>query len=396
MQLSKKALGITPSLTLGIDALSKQMKKEGKDVVGFGAGEPDFDTPEYIKKAAVEALEKGATKYTPVSGTLALREAVCNRYERKYGLSYQPSQVVVSSGAKHSLYNVFQAILNPGDEVVLIVPYWLTYPEQIKMAGGVPVYVEAKEENDFQAQVCDIKKVITDKTRAIVVNSPSNPCGNVYSIEEMRGIAQLAEEHDFFIVADEIYDELMYVEYGTSIATVSDAAKERTIVVNGMSKAYAMTGWRIGYTIAPEEVAKVMTSYQSHSTSNPCSIAQYASVAALEGDQGEVERMVEVFRKRGELMYKLVNEIPHIHCRMPGGAFYIFINIKDTFGKQYNGKQIRDSISFSEILLKEKLVAVVPGIAFGAEGYIRLSYATCEENIKKGLERIGEFCRALA
>ena len=204
MQLSKKALGITPSLTLGIDALSKQMKKEGKDVVGFGAGEPDFDTPEYIKKAAVEALEKGATKYTPVSGTLALREAVCNRYERKYGLSYQPSQVVVSSGAKHSLYNVFQAILNPGDEVVLIVPYWLTYPEQIKMAGGVPVYVEAKEENDFQAQVCDIKKVITDKTRAIVVNSPSNPCGNVYSIEEMRGIAQLAEEHDFFIVADDV------------------------------------------------------------------------------------------------------------------------------------------------------------------------------------------------
>ncbi|MBQ9942728.1 MAG: pyridoxal phosphate-dependent aminotransferase [Christensenellaceae bacterium] len=395
MQVSKKAMAIAPSLTLGIDALAKQMRKEGKDVVGFGAGEPDFDTPQDIKDAAIAAILQGKTKYTPASGLEELKQAVCGRYERKFSLTYDPAQVVISNGAKHSLFNVFQAVINPGDEVIIPAPYWLTYPELVKMADGVPVIVETKEENNFEPEVEAIRAAITPATRVILVNSPSNPCGCVYSKACMEGIAALAKEFDLYILADEIYDELTYTDFGTSIATLSEDTKARTIIVNGMSKAYAMTGWRMGYTIAPGDVAKVMGSYQSHSTSNPCSVTQYASIAALNGPQEEVAAMVKVFETRSHLMNELINAIPGMSCRQPEGAFYAFANISGVIGKKYNGQQITGSASFAEVLLKEKLTAVVPGVAFGADEYIRLSYANSEENIKKGLARIAEFCSEL-
>ena len=395
MELSKKATAIAPSLTLKIDALSNQMKAEGKDVIGFGAGEPDFPTPTYIKEAAKEALDKDFTRYTPASGMLELKKAVCARYKRKYGLSYAPEQVVISSGAKHSLFNAFQAILNPGDEVIVLSPYWVTYPELVKMADGAPVFVETSAENNFRADAEQIEAAITDKTRAIILNSPSNPCGCVYGRDVLEKIGALAVKHDFYIISDEIYDELNYGEPITSIATIGEEVRKRTIIVNGMSKAYAMTGWRIGYTLSDASIAKVMGSYQSHATSNPCSIAQYASVAALNGDGTDVAEMVEAFKKRSRLMYKLVNDIPGLSCKLPEGAFYIFVSIKGCIGKSINGQVIDGSISFAEQLLKEKNVAVVPGIAFGADEYIRLSYATSEENITKGLARIDSFCREL-
>lgn len=395
MELSKKATAIAPSLTLKIDALSKQMKAEGKDVIGFGAGEPDFPTPTYIKEAAKEALDKDFTRYTPASGMLELKKAVCARYKRKYGLSYAPEQVVISNGAKHSLFNAFQAILNPGDEVIVLSPYWVTYPELVKMADGVPVFVETSAENNFRADAEQVEAAITDKTRAIILNSPSNPCGCVYGRDVLEKIGALAVKHDFYIISDEIYDELNYGEPITSIATMGEEVRKRTIIVNGMSKAYAMTGWRIGYTLSEASIAKVMGSYQSHATSNPCSIAQYASVAALNGDGTDVAEMVEAFKKRSRLMYKLVNDIPGLSCKLPEGAFYIFVSIKGCIGKSVNGQVIDGSISFAEQLLKEKNVAVVPGIAFGADEYIRLSYATSEENITKGLARIDSFCREL-
>lgn len=395
MKFSKKAMGISPSLTLGIDTLSKEMKAQGKDVVSFGVGEPDFDTPEYIKEAAKAAMDHGHTKYTPVPGIMELREAIAERYREAYGLEYAAASVVVSNGAKQSLYNTFQAILDPGDEVIIIAPYWVTYPELVKMASGVPVIVEAREEQDFQPDLAQIEAAVTEHTQAIIVNNPSNPCGNVYSEEILTGIAEIAKKHDLLIISDEIYDVLCYGREMISIANVSEDAKARTVIVNGMSKAYAMTGWRMGYTISDPALAKVMTSYQSHSSSNPSSISQYAALAALQGPQEDRERMVEAFAKRAELIYQLLNEIPGVTCRMPAGAFYVLPNIKSAIGKRYHGEQIQSSIHFSELLLKEKLVAVVPGEAFGAPGYMRLSYATSEENIRKGLERIKAFMSEL-
>lgn len=398
MQLSKKVMAIAPSLTLKIDALSKEMKAQGKDVIGFGAGEPDFDTPEYIKLAAKDALDAGQTKYTPASGIVSLKQAVCKRYERKYGLKFDANQVVVSNGAKHSLFNVMQSILNPGDEVIIIAPYWLTYPELVKMADGVPVFVEAKEENAFHPTVDLIAKAVTPKTRAIIINSPSNPCGCVYSKDVLKGIAELAINNDFIVVSDEIYDELDYTENVSSIASVSEEAKAHTVIVNGMSKAYAMTGWRIGYTISSPELAKAMDAYQSQATSNPCSIAQYASVAALNAENGaaeQLEKMVAVFEHRSRLMSKLINSTNLLKCIQPEGAFYSLVNISKCIGKRLDGEVIDGSIKFAELLLKKKLTAVVPGIAFGADNYVRMSYAVSEENIRNGIERIAEFCDML-
>ena len=394
-ELSKRALGISPSLTLKIDALSKEMRHRGEDVIGFGAGEPDFDTPEYIKKAAEQAILEGKTKYTPASGTVELKQAVCDRYMRKYDLAYQPSQVVVSNGAKHSLYNVMNTLINPGDEVILITPYWLTYPELVRMAGGVPVFVEAREADSFQPDPETIRQAVTPRTVAIVVNSPSNPCGCVYTRKTMEGIAALAEEYDLWIISDEIYDDLTYIEDAESIACVSADAKARTIIVNGMSKSYAMTGWRIGYAIAPEEVARVMGSYQSQATSNPCSIAQFASVEALNGPQTDIELMLAVFEHRSRLMHRLINKIDGISCRLPEGAFYVMANISSLIGKSYRGEKITDSVKFAELLLKGKLVAVVPGKAFGADNYVSLSYATSEENIRRCIRRLGVFVAEL-
>ena len=391
MKFSKKAMGISPSLTLGIDTLSKEMKAQGQDVVSFGVGEPDFDTPVYIKEAAKAAIDRGYTKYTPVPGIMELREAIAERYRQVYGLSYTAANVVVSNGAKQSLYNIFQAILDPGDEVIIISPYWVTYPELVKMASGTPVIVEAKEEDHFQPDISKIEEAVTERTRAIIVNNPSNPCGNVYSRESLEEIAQIAQKYDLVIVSDEIYDVLCYQGDMISIAGISEDAKERTVIVNGMSKAFAMTGWRMGYTISDPALAKVMTSYQSHSSSNPSSISQHAALAALLGPKDDMKEMVTAFAARAKLIYQLLNEIPGVSCQMPAGAFYVLPNIKSAFGKCYRGVRIENSVQFAELLLKEKLVAVVPGIAFGAEGYMRLSYATSEENIKKGIGRIREY-----
>jgi len=396
MQLSNRVMGIAPSLTLKISAMEKELKAQGRDVVGFGAGEPDFDTPQFIKDAAKTALDKGLTKYTPAEGTKELKEAIAARLNAKYGLSYAPDCITVNNGAKHSLFNVCQAILNPGDECLLPSPYWLTYPELVKMADALPVYVETTEENDFKASVEDLEKALTKKTKALILNSPSNPCGCVYGRQEMQEIADFAVKHGLYVISDEIYDELVYGgREHVSIATLGEEIKERTILVNGMSKAYSMTGWRIGYTASVKELAKAMGSYQSHATSNPNSIAQYASAAALKGPQDFIGEMRHSFEKRRNLMYDMINGIEGLSCRMPDGAFYIMVNISDVIGKTYEGKTITGSLDFSEMLLSATLTAVVPGVAFGADRFVRLSYATSEDKIKKGIERIGEFIEML-
>ncbi len=396
MQLSQKALAIPPSLTLKITAMAKKMKSQGQDVVGFGAGEPDFDTPANIKEAAKRALDAGFTKYTPASGMLELKQAICNSLKAKEGLDYTPSQIVVSNGAKHSLFNIFQAILNPGDEVIIITPFWLTYPELVKMADGVPVYVEAYESNNFEPSKEDILAAVTDRTKAIIINNPSNPTGSVYTQKTLADIAHIAREHDFFIVSDEIYDELIYDSHKhLSIADVSKDAYRRTIMVNGLSKSYSMTGWRIGYTASSEEIAKVMGGYQSHATSNPCSISQAASIEALTGPQDELVKMREEFNRRRKKIVKMINEIDGLSCITPKGAFYVMMNISQLKGKSLHGRTINNSMDFAEMLLDEALVAVVPGAAFGADDFERLSYAISMDSIKKGIKRIGEFVALL-
>ncbi|MEI6101352.1 MAG: pyridoxal phosphate-dependent aminotransferase, partial [Eubacteriales bacterium] len=381
MQFSKKALAITPSPTLKITAMEKEMLSNGKDVIGFGAGEPDMDTPDYIKLAAKEALDRGITKYTPASGTLDLKKAVAARLNRKYGLVYEPAQIVISNGAKHSLFNAFQAILNPGDEVIIISPYWVTYPELVKMADGEPVYVEAAENNNFEPKLEDIEAAITTRTAAIIVNSPSNPCGCVYSRKTLEGIAELARKHDLYVISDEIYDELTYdntTHY--SFPALSGDAYSRTILVNGLSKAYSMTGWRMGYTACSKELAKIMDSYQSHATSNASSITQYASVVALNGPQDDLVAMVREFGLRRDMMVELIGCMKNVCCIKPEGAFYVMLDITGVIGRKCGDTIITGSLAFTQCLLEESLVAVVPGVAFGADNFVRLSYATSREN----------------
>lgn len=393
MILSKKAMSISPSMTLKISAMAKKMKKEGRDVIGFGAGEPDFDTPEYIKNAAKKALDLGITKYTPASGMLSLKEAIAKRLDDKYNLSYSPSDIVISNGAKHSLFNIFAAILNPGDEVIIPVPYWVTYPELVKMSDGVPVFLETNE--TFKATAKSIKDAITDKTKALILNTPSNPCGAVYSRQELKEIADVVLEAGIFVISDEIYDELIYEGEHTSIASFGEQIKDASIIVNGMSKTYAMTGWRIGYTASNGQLAKIMGSYQSHAASNPNSIAQYASIEALTGPQDDVARMKKAFNERRILICSLINNIDGLSCSVPNGAFYVMMNISGIKGKAYDGIVINNSAEFSEMLLKNTLTAVVPGVAFGADDYVRMGYATSEENIVIGMERIKEFIGSL-
>ncbi len=392
MQLSEKAIAISPSLTLKITAMAKQMKEDGFDVVGFGAGEPDFDTPKNVKDAAVRALELGLTKYTPASGTNDLKQAVCKYLDEKYQLKYEAPQIVVSNGAKHSLFNVFQTILNPKDEVIIITPFWLTYPELVKMADGVPVYVESKEAHNFEPVEKDILAAITKNTKAIIVNSPSNPCGCVYSEETLAMIAKIAKDNNLYIVSDEIYSELLYDGHKhESIANISEDAYSRTIVVNGLSKSYSMTGWRIGYTASSKEIAKIMGSYQSHATSNPCTMAQYASVEALTGPQDALLNMREEFDRRRKQMVASINAIDGVSCNAPMGAFYVMMNISQLKGRKVEGKEITSSVDFSEMLLDKVMAAVVPGAAFGADDFVRLSYAISMEAIEKGIKRIAEF-----
>jgi len=396
MKLSLKSSSIAPSLTLSIDAKAKQMISEGLDVVGFGAGEPDFGTPKFILDAAKEAIDKGLTKYTPVSGTLQLKQAICRKFKQDNKLSYEPDQIIVSNGAKHSLYNIFQAILNPGDEVLIPSPYWLSYPEMVQMADGVPVFIDSKECNEFRPTLEGIAKSTTKQTKALIINSPNNPTGSTYSEKELRQIADIAVKNNLFVVSDEIYEELIYDgEIHHSIASFDKDIYDKTITVNGMSKSYAMTGWRIGYVAARREIIDIMTNIQSHSTSNPNSIAQYAASAALNGTKEEVHKMRGEFETRRDYMVERINKMPLVSCAIPKGAFYVMMNISLLFGKTINGKKITGSLAFSEILLDMAKVAVVPGIVFGAEGYVRLSYATSLNNIKKGLDKILTFIEQL-
>ncbi len=389
MQISKKFEQIAPSPTLAIDAKFKEMKASGLNVVGFGAGEPDFDTPEHIKQAAISAIMGGKTKYTPASGTIELKKAICAKFQRDNGLSYEPANIVVSNGAKHALMNAFGAILNLGDEVVIPAPYWVSYPEMVKINDGVPVILFTKEEDSFKFTPEQLEASITSKTRAIVLNSPSNPTGMIYSEEELRAIADVCLKYDLYIISDEIYEHLVYGgAKHVSIASISDEIKERTIIVNGLSKTYAMTGWRIGYTASDAKLAKLMSNVQSHATSNPNSIAQEASVAALNGPTDELEKMRVEFDKRRQYMVEYMNSIEGVSCTEPLGAFYVMMNIEKLIGKVIKGKLIETADDFAEIFLENQLVAVVPGTGFDAPHHVRWSYATSIENIKEGLSRL--------
>ena len=396
LTVSHRAQNITPSLTLSIDARAKEMRAAGLDVVGFGAGEPDFPTPQFICDAAKEALDKGMTRYTPAAGTVALRQAICDKLKRDNGLDYTPSDIIVSNGAKHSLYTIFQTIIDPGDEVLIPTPCWVSYPEMVRMAGGVPVFIPSDESNNFVPTHRDIAARVTRRTKAMIITSPSNPNGSVWSKDDLLFVANLAVTHPFFVVSDEIYEKLLYDgAQHVSIAQLGEQIKNQTFVVNGMSKAYAMTGWRIGYVAGPRIEIRAMGAFQSQATSNPNAMAQYASIAALESDQSCVAEMVAAFEKRRNMMVDKINSIPGLSCLKPQGAFYIMLNIKGILGRKYQGRPIEGSMDFAELLLAEKQVALVPGVAFEADGYCRLSYATSEEQITKGLERIEAFVNEL-
>lgn len=396
MEYSRKAKNINPSITLAITAKAKALKAEGVDVVSFGAGEPDFNTPKNIINAAIRAMDEGKTKYTPTAGILELREAICNKLEKDNDLKYNPNQIIVSTGAKQCLADVFMAILNPGDEVIVPTPYWVSYPELIKLADGIPVFVEANEKAGYKYTIEDLENVVTDKTKALVLNSPNNPTGTIYQKEELEVIAKFAKKHDILIISDEMYEKLIYDgEKHISIASLSQDAYERTIVINGVSKAYAMTGWRIGYAAAKEEIIKLMVSVQSHVTSNPNSIAQYASVEALNGPTDELVKMIAEFDNRRKFMVKRIGEIEGLDIIYPKGAFYLMINVSCVYGKAINGKTIKSSLDFSSELLEEEKVAVIPGAAFGLDKFVRLSYATSQKDIEEGLNRIENFIKKL-
>ena len=396
LTVSHRCQNIAPSLTLSIDARAKEMKAAGLDVIGFGAGEPDFPTPQFICDAAKEALDIGMTRYTPAAGTKALRKAICKKLERDNDMTYTYGDIVVSSGAKHSLYNVFQAIIDPGDEVLIPTPCWVSYPEMVRMAGGIPVYIPADESTNFIPTNRDIASRVTRRTKAIIITSPSNPNGSVWSREQLQFVADLAVSHPFYVVSDEIYEKLIYDgQKHFSIAQLGEEIKAQTFIVNGMSKAYAMTGWRIGYVAGPRQEMKAMANFQSHATSNANSIAQYAALKALEAGDECIQPMVAEFEKRRDAMVERINQIPGLSCLKPQGAFYIMLNIKQLLGRSYNGRMIESSMDFAELLLAEKEVAVVPGVAFEAEGFCRLSYAIALEQCMKGLDRIEEFVRLL-
>jgi len=396
MELNERAKNISPSPTLAIDAKAKQMIAEGTKVINFGAGEPDFDTPDHIKQAAVEALEKGMTKYTPVAGILPLREAIAKKFKVDNNLDYEPSQVVVSAGAKHSLYNAFMVLCQPGDEVILPAPYWVSYLEQIKLAGAAPLIVQTRQENGFKLTPEELRSTLTPRTRLLVLNSPSNPTGAVYTRDELAALGEVLLENNISVISDEIYEKLVYDgEKHISIAELSPELKDQTVIINGVSKAYSMTGWRIGYAAAPAEVAKAMNDLQSHSTSNPTSIAQAGALAALEGSQGPVSEMVEQFDRRRKYMVERLQSMPGISCNTPRGAFYVFPSMKGLIGKSYNGKKIAGASDFAAIILENARVAVVPGIAFGDDTCFRLSYATSMENIEEGLNRMENLIKEL-
>ena len=377
---------------MAIDSMFKQMKADGIDVIGFAAGEPDFNTPDEIKEAGIAAIINNNTRYTPARGTVELRQAVCDRMKADCGVEYVPNQVVVASGAKHAVYIALRAIVNPGDEVILPAPYWVSYIELIKMMGGVPVVVTATEEEHFKLSADKLAAAITPKTKALILNNPSNPTGMMYSREELEALAAVCTEADIYVISDEIYACLVYDggEF-TSFAALSEDAKERTILINGVSKAYAMTGWRIGYACANDQIAKVMANYVSHSTGSPVAISQKASVAALTGSQEKVETMRQAFEERRNYIVERMNAIPGVSCIKPEGAFYVMMNLEKLIGKTIHGVEITNDNVFADAFLKYGLVAVVPGSGFGAPNFVRWSYATSMDNIKEGLNRLEKF-----
>jgi len=396
MKLAARTEKLKPSATLAITAKVKALKAEGIDIVGFGAGEPDFDTPEHIKEEAIQAIRGGFTKYTAVGGIDELKNAILLRLNEDYGLKYEKSEIIVSCGAKHTLYNLSQVLFEEGDEVIIPAPYWVSYPEQVVLAGGTPVLIEAKEENGFKIDPDELKKLITPHTKALILNYPSNPTGATYTEEELREIVDVAMRAKLLIISDEIYDKILYDGLThTPVATLGDDVKKSTILVNGVSKTYSMTGWRIGFAAGDKRIIGFMSDLQGQSTSNPVSISQRAAAEALKGKQGEVKRMAVEFERRKNYIVDKLNEIPGFSCFNPQGAFYVFPNISKLFGKKYAGKEIRNSVNVTEFLLEEAKVAVVPGIEFGADNYIRISYATSMEEIKKGIARIEEAVQKL-
>ena len=395
-RIAQKMSMISPSLTLAISAKAKAMKQAGESVVSFGVGEPDFNTPDHIIESAKKALDAGQTKYTPSSGLLPLRKAICEKFKKDNGLDYEPSQIIVSNGAKHSIFNACYAILDEGDEVIIPAPYWLTYPEVVKVCGGVPKYLYCKKENKFKFSAEELKAAITPKTKMLIFNSPSNPTGAVYNEEEVRAIAKVCEEAGIFVLSDEIYEKLCYNGVKPfSIAACSEAMKDLTITINGVSKSYAMTGWRIGYLAAPKDVAKAIDSFQSHATSNASSISQYATLEALNSPEEDMQKMVKVFDGRRAKILKLIEKIDGVTGVEPDGAFYVMLVVNGLYGKKYGDKVIDGSIAFADALLEGEKVATIPGISFGADDCIRLSYALSEADIEEGLARIARFVSEL-
>lgn len=392
--ISKIASQIQASTTLVIDSMFKDMKANGIDVVGFGAGEPDFPTPEHIKQAGIRAIETNKTKYTPASGLLDLKKAVCHRLLEDYQLDYRPEQIVIASGAKHSVYLTLMVLCDPGDEVVIAAPYWVSYSEMVRQAGAIPIIVAAGEEQSFKITAEQLEAAITPKTKVFMLNSPSNPTGMVYSREELEAIATICLRHNIYIIADDIYSNLVYdgLPY-CSIASLGKEVKRHCIVINGVSKSYAMTGWRIGYSAAEPEIARAMSNYVSHSTSAPSTISQYAAIEALNGPQDEIEEMRKAFQARRDHLVARMNEIDGVSCMKPQGAFYVMMNMKSFIGKTMYGQIIHDDNDFAKLFLEKGLVATVPCSAFAAPGFIRWSYATSMQEIDKGLDRLEAFIK---
>lgn len=394
--LSNKALAVSPSSTLAITAKAKELRAAGKDVVGFGAGEPDFDTPDNINQAAIQAINEGFTKYTAAAGMPELRKTISDKFRTKNKIDYVPEQIVVSNGGKHSLTNIFEAILNPGDEVIIPVPFWLSYPEIVKLADGVPVFVECSAEQQYKITPEQLAAVCTEKTKAFVLNSPSNPTGMIYTKEELEALAKVIVEKDIFVISDEIYENLVYDgAEAISIASLGQDIYEHTITCNGMAKAYAMTGWRIGYAAAPLAVAKVMANLQSHQTSNPNSIAQKASIEALNGPQDSVEAMRQEFDKRRVYMYERISKMPYVHTLKPQGAFYMFVDMSEVLTMKYKGETVGTVDALASHLINDYMTAVIPCGDFGCPNHIRLSYAISLEQIEKGLDRIEAYLKEL-
>ena len=389
--LSKIAAGVSPSATLAVSALAKKMKAEGKDVIGFGAGEPDFATPDRISYAGVRAICDGKTRYTPAAGMIELRQAICDRAKADYGLEYEPTQAVVASGAKHMVYIALAALVDPGDEVIVPAPYWVSYYEMVRLFGGVPVVVNVSEEQGFQLTPEQLEHAITDKTKAIILNNPSNPTGAVYPKEALKAVADVCVKHDLYIISDEIYDKLVYdgVPF-TSVAALSDEVKAHTILINGVSKTYAMTGWRIGYSLSPALVAKAMTNYLSHSTGAPGTMCQCAAIEALSGPQDTVAVMCGEYARRRSRVAQLLQEIPGVRFSMPSGAFYFWVDVSAYLGKSHGGKKINTAVDLANFLLEQAHAAVVPGEAFHMPGSIRISYANSMKNIELALTAIKE------